>query len=120
MVNDLSGIFAALADPTRLRVVDLLRAQQLSAGDLADRCSMSPPAMSRHLRTLRHWGMVEVANTERSDDARLRVYRLRAEPFRSLSGWVEHMQAFWEDQLGGFKTYAERKPARKRKGRKGR
>ena len=96
---------AALADPTRRRVVDLLRRRPRRAGELAEASGASPPAMSRHLRVLRLGGLVE---EERSpDDARCRVYRLRPEPFRDLQGWLGQVEAFWNDQLGAFKSHVE-------------
>ena len=55
----LDTVLAALADPHRRRVVDMLREQPLRAGELAARVGLTPPAMSRHLRTLRQSGLVE-------------------------------------------------------------
>ena len=103
----LDRTLAALADPTRRRVVDLLRRQPRRAGELADAFGMSPPAMSRHLRVLRTRGLVEEAR-EADADARCRVYRLRPEPFRDLASWLAEVEAFWGDQLGAFKQHAER------------
>ena len=97
----------ALADPTRRRVVDLLRRRPRRAGELARASRVSPPAMSRHLRVLRRSGLVEEQATE--EDARVRVYRLRREPFRDLQGWLTEVETFWTDQLGAFKAHAERK-----------
>lgn len=94
---------AALADPTRRQVVDLLREGPKPAGELARSLRMSAPAMSRHLRVLRGGGLVEVVAVEA--DARLRLYRLRREPFTRLDQWLSR---FWDDQLASFKTHAER------------
>src|SRR5262249_38394821 len=68
----------ALADPTRRRVVELLRKKPQRAGDIATALSVSPPLLSRHLRLLRKSGLIE--NSEVEHDARVRVYRLRPEP----------------------------------------
>jgi DNA-binding transcriptional ArsR family regulator len=97
---------AALADPTRRHVVDLLRQSPRRSGELAARTSSSAPAMSRHLRVLRTTGLVEADTGE--DDARLRVYRLRREPFAALQAWLDQVDAFWGEQLGAFKTHTER------------
>lgn len=105
-MNDLDATLAALADPTRRKVVDLLRDGPRRAGDLAATAEMSPPAMSRHLRVLRANGLVEVESGE--DDARLRLYRLRPERFVALQGWLDQVQAFWSEQLGAFKAHTER------------
>jgi DNA-binding transcriptional ArsR family regulator len=98
---------SALADPTRRRVIDLLSARPLRAGELAARARTSAPAMSRHLRVLRTSGLVEAGPVEH--DARLRVYRLRPEPFASLQTWLDQVQTFWDEQLGAFKEHAERR-----------
>ena len=103
----LDRTLAALADPTRRRVVELLRRQPRRAGELADAFGMSPPAMSRHLRVLRTRGLVEEARDEHAD-ARCRVYRLRPEPFRDLASWIAEVESFWTDQLGAFKQHVER------------
>lgn len=101
--------FAALADPTRFRVVEILSTRDLPAGELASQCAVSGPAMSRHLRVLRRTGLVEVVHGQPAeDDARLRIYRLRRDPVLSVKDWVDQMQAFWTGQLNAFKTYAER------------
>src|SRR5262245_61285743 len=90
MANQLSATFVALADRTRFRVVELLRGRELSAGEIAAGCAVSGPALSRHLRILRRSSLVEVVQTERSElDARLRVYRLRPEPFLSVKDWID-------------------------------
>jgi DNA-binding transcriptional ArsR family regulator len=102
---DLDGTLAALADPTRRRVVELLRQRPRRAGDLARAFRVSAPAMSRHLRVLRRRGLVEEERME--DDARVRVYRLRPERFRDLQTWLREVEAFWTDQLGAFKAHAE-------------
>jgi DNA-binding transcriptional ArsR family regulator len=116
MVNQLSGTFGALADRTRFQVVEMLKGRELSAGEMAVGCSISGPALSRHLRVLRRAGLVEVVHSERSElDARLRVYRLRPERFDDVKGWVDQMQAFWAGQLAAFKSYAEARHAQSRK-----
>ncbi|HEY2015780.1 MAG TPA: metalloregulator ArsR/SmtB family transcription factor [Bryobacteraceae bacterium] len=114
LVNQLEITFGALADPTRFRVVEALRRREASAGELAAKCSVSGPAMSRHLRVLRKTGLIEVAQTPRAEqDARLRVYRLRPEPFVSMKDWIDEMQAFWTGQLNAFKVHAEKQAGKK-------
>lgn len=103
---NLDATLAALADPTRRRVIELLRERPQPAGELAASVKMSPPAMSRHLRVLRATGLVEAELVD--DDARLRVYRLRPERFVALQAWLDQVQAFWGEQLGAFKAHAER------------
>jgi DNA-binding transcriptional ArsR family regulator len=64
--------------------------------------------MSRHLRVLRASGLVEVEEERIEQDARLRVYRLRSEPFLALQAWLDQVQAFWTEQPGAFKAHIER------------
>ena len=102
----LDRTLAALADPTRRRVVELLRERTRRAGELAAAFRVSAPAMSRHLRVLRRRGLVEEERVD--EDARVRVYRLRRERFRQLQEWLGEVEAFWADQLDAFKAHAER------------
>jgi len=104
----LDRTFAALADPTRRRVVDLLRKRPRRAGELADAVHMTAPAMSRHLRVLRRTGLVDETSLE--DDARVKVYQLRPQPFAEVRDWLDEVETFWTGQLDAFKAYAERKP----------
>jgi DNA-binding transcriptional ArsR family regulator len=106
VIAELDATLAALADPTRRGVVDLLRERPRRAGELAAACDMSPPAMSRHLRVLRTRGLIEQRQEE--GDARVKVYRLRREPFDALRGWLSEVEQFWTDQLASFKAHAER------------
>lgn len=110
MVTNLDTTLAALADPTRRHVVELLRERPRRAGELAAACALSGPAMSRHLRVMRASGLVKVDVDEEQveQDARLRVYRLRPEPFVNLQAWLDQVQAFWTDQLEAFKAHVER------------
>ena len=67
---------------------------------------MSRPALSRHLRVLRQSGLVEVDTLV--DDARGRLYRLRPTSLVALQAWLDQVQASWSEQLGSFKSHAER------------
>lgn len=102
----LDETFVALSDPTRRKVIELLRKKPQRAGDLASAFDMVPPAMSRHLRVLRMSGLVEESGLP--EDARVRVYRLRPERFGELRSWLDEIEAFWSDQLSAFKAHAER------------
>ena len=102
----LGRTFSALADPTRRRVIQLLRRPH-RAGELAVAAAMSPPAMSRHLRVLRASGLVEEETLD--GDARVRVYQLRREPFLELEAWLESVASFWSDKLVAFQEHVERR-----------
>ncbi|MDE3164179.1 MAG: winged helix-turn-helix transcriptional regulator [Acidobacteriota bacterium] len=109
----LDGTLAALAEPTRRSVIELLKARPHRAGELARAAGVSAPLMSRHLRVLRQHGLVEETHGD-PEDSRLRVYRLRRAPFRELRSWVDGIEAFWSDQLGGFREHVEGARRRKR------
>jgi len=102
----LDRTLAALADPHRRRVVDLLRERPRPAGELAQALGLAPPAMSRHLRTLRESGLVEQSHPE--FDARVRVYALRAGPMIELLRWLEETERLWSEQLLAFKAHLEK------------
>ena len=98
-------MLTALADPHRRHVIDLLREKPRRASELARAAGLSPPAMSRHLRSLRQAGLVEESHPV--FDARVRVYRLRPAPMASLKAWLEETERLWTDQLAAFKTHLE-------------
>lgn len=105
MTASVDRILAALADPHRRQVVDLLRERPHRAGELAQAVGLSPPAMSRHLRALRQSGLVEESHPE--FDARVRVYVLRSGPMDELKAWLEIAETHWVDQLSALKAHVE-------------
>ena len=107
--RQLGRTLSALADPTRRRVVELLRERPRRAGELASAFGASAPAMSRHLRVLRTRGLVEEEGVD--GDARVRLYRLRREPFDALSLWLRELESFWSDQLESFGAHVARRKA---------
>lgn len=98
---------AALADPHRRAVVDMLREKPRRAGELAELSNLSAPAMSRHLRMLRESGLVE--ETHDGFDARVRIYALRSGAMDDLKKWLEETEKLWTDQLSSFKAHLEKK-----------
>jgi DNA-binding transcriptional ArsR family regulator len=100
----LDDAFIALADPVRRRVVEMLRTRPHRAGEIAAAFDLSGPAISKHLRVLRRCRVV----VEEADaaDARVRIYRLRPEPFEEVGEWIERVRSFWTDQLESFRAYA--------------
>ena len=107
-LDDLEETFAALGDRARLDVIRLLRKRPLRSSDIADALSMSRPTMSKHLQVLRKSGLIEETSAG-EDDARVRMYQLRAEPFGALRTWLDEVEAFWGEQLHGFKAHVEGK-----------
>ena len=102
---DLDRTLVALADPHRRRIVELLRERPRRAGEIAEAVGLNPPALSRHLRTLKANGLVEEAHP--AFDARVRIYSLRPEPMTHLKAWLEQTEQLWAAQLVAFKTHLE-------------
>ena len=106
----LDETLAALADPTRRSVVELLGSGPRRAGELAAATRTSPPTMSRHLRVLLDAG---IATDERpKEDARVRIFRLRPESMQAVNDWLEGLQKEWDGKLRSFKRHVERRKKR--------
>jgi DNA-binding transcriptional ArsR family regulator len=106
----MGDVFAALADPTRRRLVEVLHAGERSVGDLVGEVGIHQPGVSRHLRILQEAGFVTV----RADGQR-RLYTLRPEPLRQLEAW---MRRYPHDQLARLQRLSDLVDERPRKKRK--
>jgi DNA-binding transcriptional ArsR family regulator len=109
----LDATLFALADPNRRAVIDLLKTRPRRAGEIAAAVSLSPPALSRHLRVLRRTGLIDIDQNEADEDARIRIYRLRKEPFDQLRGWLGEVETFWVSELAAFRDHVEQSKARR-------
>ena len=94
--------FAALADPTRRAVLDLLRQGSLPAGRIAQAFPVSRPGVSKHLRLLRRAHLVQEHR-----QGRQRMYRLNPGPLRAVDSWLSHYRCFWQTSLTSLKTFVE-------------
>lgn len=103
---EIDRTLAALADPARRQVIDLLSVGPRPAGELAREVGVAPPAMSRHLKALKDSGLVQESHPE--FDARVRIYALRPEPMVHLLHWLEAAERLWSEQLSAFKAHLER------------
>jgi DNA-binding transcriptional ArsR family regulator len=86
--------FAALAEPNRYRIVELLRSGPRPVNDIGDRLHLNQPQVSKHLRVLKEAGLVEVKPV-----AQQRLYELRPQPLRRLHGWLERYRRIWEERF---------------------
>ena len=104
---------AAIADPVRRDILELLRDQRLPAGEIADRFPISRPAVSRHLRVLRESGLVRGTLVGRQ-----RFYQLDTSRFAELIEWLGRFTpgAGWERRLDALETEVYR-TRRERRGR---
>ncbi|MFY0759691.1 metalloregulator ArsR/SmtB family transcription factor [Metabacillus dongyingensis] len=81
-------LLSALAEPNRLRIVELLRDGPLTVGEIADRLQIRQPLASKHLSVLSR-----------------RIYKLRSEPFKALNIWLEQYREIWEEKLDSLELY---------------
>lgn len=96
------AVFRALADPTRRRILGLLRGGRRTVGEIAENFQTSRPAISKHLRVLRGAGLVV---TRREGTAG--ICRLNAGPLRTVDDWLRNYHAFWRGRLRDLKQYVE-------------
>jgi DNA-binding transcriptional ArsR family regulator len=97
--------YAALADPSRRHVLDLLRGGERSVNDLVARLRLSQPGVSKHLKVLREAGLVDVR-----PDGRQRLYSLCAEPLAEVDEWLEPYRAHWSGRLDALERHLEENP----------
>lgn len=105
----------ALAEPNRLRIVELLRSGPHPVGEIGDRLGLHQPQVSKHLRVLKDAGLVDV-----SADAQRRLYELRPQPLIELDAWLEPYRRYWNTRLDALERHLatmERRTRRRRRPR---
>jgi DNA-binding transcriptional ArsR family regulator len=100
---NLNRTFAALADPTRRRILAHLSRGDRRVTDLAQPYAMSLPAVSKHLRVLEKAGLLR-----RRRYGRVHEMQLNAEPLKKAAQWVEEYRKFWEGSLDRLAAYLEK------------
>ena len=109
--TQLDAIFAALADPTRRRIIERLARRPLTVGEIAGEFSISQPGISKHVRVLEQSGLLK-----RQVDGRFHRCTLTPRSIEAASAWIEKQRAFWTATLDRLDTYL--KDSSKRKKRK--
>ena len=107
--------FAALAEPNRFRIVELLRSGARTVNEIGERLELQQPQVSKHLRVLKEAGLVEV-----EPRAQQRVYELRAQPLRRLADWLDRYRELWDarfEAMDQLLEELERAPTRRPKER---
>ncbi len=102
---DRMSAYAALAEPHRRRILDLLRDGERPAGDLVERLDLSQPGVSKHLRVLREAGLVNVRT-----DGRRRLYSLRPDPLVEVDQWIAPYRVYWSNRLDALERHLEEHP----------
>jgi DNA-binding transcriptional ArsR family regulator len=97
--------YAALAEPHRRQILDLLRERERSVNDLVARLRISQPGVSKHLRVLRESGLVDVR-----PEGRQRWYGLRAQPLAEVDVWLEPYRKYWSGRLDALERHLEENP----------
>jgi DNA-binding transcriptional ArsR family regulator len=98
----MATMFEILAEPTRRRILDLLRERERSVGDLVTALGVSQPGVSKHLRVLREAGLVIVRQ-----DAQRRWYRLNPAPLHEIDAWLQPYRQFWSDRLDALERHLD-------------
>ena len=98
----MNGTLSALAEPNRLRIVEMLRGGPSTVSEIAERLELSQPLVSKHLRVLREAGVVQVRA-----EAQQRIYELRPQPFAELESWVGSFRRLWEGRLDALDDYVQ-------------
>lgn len=91
---------SALAEPNRMKIVELLRDGPLTVGEIADQLGLRQPQASKHLKVLSDNGIVDV-----KAEANRRIYKLRPEPFQALNSWVKSFQRVMEERFDNLDDY---------------
>lgn len=95
--------YEALADPTRRRILDLIRERPRLVGELVELVGISQPGISKHLRVLREVGLVSVRQ-----DAQRRWYELQLEPLAELADWLESYRPLLKGRLERLDDYLKK------------
>jgi DNA-binding transcriptional ArsR family regulator len=94
--------FDVLAEPTRRRILDLIRDDERPVNELVARLDISQPGVSKHLRVLREAGLVEVRI-----DAQRRLYRVRPEPLAEIDAWLAPYRRLWANRLDALERHLD-------------
>jgi len=93
-------LWAALMEPNRLHIVELLRDGPLTVGEIVERLGLQQPQVSKHLKVLSDTDIVEV-----QPQANRRIYKLRREPFQELESWLQSFRRLWEERFDRLDDY---------------
>jgi DNA-binding transcriptional ArsR family regulator len=98
----MSNAFEVIAEPSRRRILELLRDDDRPVNDLVVELGLSQPAVSKHLRVLRDAGLVDVRR-----DAQRRIYRLVPEPLVEIDDWLTPFREAWARRLDALEAHLD-------------
>jgi DNA-binding transcriptional ArsR family regulator len=96
----MEAALAALADPTRRHMMEVLRHGERSAGEIERALGVSQPNASKHLKALKQAGLVRVRRA-----AQRRLYCLDPAPLAALDAWLAPYRAFWDRKLDALEHH---------------
>jgi len=99
-IDNISLIFAALADPTRRAILERLSQGDSNVTELAEPFAMSLPAITKHLKVLEGAGLIS-----RGREAQRRPCHLEPAPFAEISNWIEQYRKLWDTRLDQLEDY---------------
>jgi len=98
----MSAAWAALGDPSRRALLELLLEGPRAVGELVERTQLSQPSTSKHLRVLREAGLVSVRR-----EAQRRVYALEPRPIAEIDAWLEPYRHLWTKSLDALEQHLD-------------
>lgn len=101
-LDTLSTTLSAISDPTRRAMLARLTQGEATVTELAEPFDLALPTISKHLKVLERAGLIE-----RGREAQWRPCRLRAEPLREASDWIERYRAHWEARFDRMAAYLD-------------
>lgn len=95
-------LFEVIAESNRRNIIELLRERPRAVGELVERCQLSQPGVSKHLRILKEAGLVTI-----NKESQKRIYHLRAEPLKEIDHWLEPYREYWADRLDALEQFLD-------------
>jgi DNA-binding transcriptional ArsR family regulator len=99
-----SDVFNAVAEPIRRDILAYLARRERPVSDVVEALGLNQPSVSKHLKVLRHVGLVEVRR-----DGRRAFYRTNVDALRPIHAWTRTFERYWRSQLARVKARAEEK-----------
>jgi DNA-binding transcriptional ArsR family regulator len=106
------NVFAALADPTRLRIFELIAGGEKTVGEIVGEFSFKPPTISQHLQVLKQAKLVSVRA-----EGQKRIYAVDETGLKEIETWMQKQKTHWNQKLDALERHldAKAKPRKKKK-----